>query len=156
MVFYLWSNISGLSIVDCQFENDKSYENWESAVGKLAIHEKHRVKNIVKLTAIISLLAMMLLGSTANALAQEKSCSFDIVGTWKAQVSSTEARLYHFDANGVVTVLSLSGTGEPHRIVTAKYDVIDEVDAPKVGFVYCFRQGPDIRSCQKDDGASQL
>jgi len=36
----------------------------------------------MKLTAMISLLAMMFLGSTANALAQEKSCSFDIVGTF--------------------------------------------------------------------------
>jgi len=34
-VFYSWSNISGLPlpIVDCQFENDQSYENWQSAIG---------------------------------------------------------------------------------------------------------------------------
>jgi hypothetical protein len=90
------------------------------------------MKYIMKLTAIISLLAIMLLGSTATAFAQEKkSCSFDIVGTWKAQLSTTEARLYRFDANGEVTVLSVSGTGEPQQIATAKYDVIDEVDAPK-------------------------
>jgi len=58
----------------------------------------------MKLTAIISLLAIVLLGSTGTALAQEKkSCSFDLVGTWKAQVSSTEARLYQFDEKGVVT-----------------------------------------------------
>ena len=45
----------------------------------------------MKLTAIISLLAIILLGSTATALAQEKkSCSFDLVGTWKAQVSPTK------------------------------------------------------------------
>jgi hypothetical protein len=62
----------------------------------------------------------MFLGSTANALAQEKSCSFDIVGTWKAQVSSTEARLYRFDEKGVVTVLSAAGTAEPHQIATAE------------------------------------
>jgi hypothetical protein len=90
----------------------------------------HRVKNVMKLTAMISLLAMMLLGSTANALAQEKSCSFDIVGTWKAQVSSTEARLYQFDANGIVTVLSVAGTAAPRRIATAKYEVIKDLDAP--------------------------
>ena len=84
----------------------------------------------MKLTAIISLLAVILLGSTANALAQEKSCSFDIVGTWKAQVSSTEARLYQFDAKGVVTVLTASGTAEPHQIATAKYEVNKELGKP--------------------------
>lgn len=85
----------------------------------------------MKFTAIISLLAIMLLGSTGTALAQKKSCSFDLVGTWKAQVSSTEARLYRFDAAGGVTVLSVSGTSEPQQIATAKYNVIDEIDAPK-------------------------
>ena len=85
----------------------------------------------MKLTAIISLLAIMLLGSTATAFAQEKSCSFDIVGTWKAQISTSEARLYRFAANGEVTVLSVSGTGEPQQIATAKYEVVDKVDAPK-------------------------
>ena len=60
----------------------------------------------MKLTGIISLLAIILLGSTATALGQEKkSCSFDIVGTWKAQVSPTQAILYRFDSNGEVTVL---------------------------------------------------
>ncbi len=86
----------------------------------------------MKLTAIISLLAIMLLGSTATALAQEKkSCSFDIVGTWKAQVSTTEARLYRFDAKGGVTVLSVSGTAEPHQIATAKYEVINDLGTPE-------------------------
>ena len=85
----------------------------------------------MKLTAIISLLAMMLLGSTANALAQEKSCSFDIVGTWKAQDSSAEARLYQFDANGVVTVLAAAGTAAPQQIATAKYEVIKDLGKPE-------------------------
>src|SRR5215204_3921866 len=86
----------------------------------------------MKLTAIISLLAIILLGSTENALAQEKkSCSFDLVGTWKAQVSSTEARLYQFDASGVVTVLSAAATAEPHQIATAKYEVINELGKPE-------------------------
>ena len=85
----------------------------------------------MKLTAIISLLALMFLGSTVNALAQEKSCSFDIVGTWKAQVSSTEARLYKFDEKGVVTVLSAAGTAEPHQIATAKYEVNKELGKPE-------------------------
>ena len=84
----------------------------------------------MKLTAIISLLAMILLGSTATALAQEKSCSFDLVGTWKAQVSSTEARLCQFDDKGVVTVLTATGTESPQQIATAKYEVIKELGKP--------------------------
>ena len=85
----------------------------------------------MKLTGIISLLAIVLLGSTANALAQEKSCSFDIVGTWKAQISSTEARLYQFDEKGVVTVLSAAGTAEPQQMATAKYEVNKELGKPE-------------------------
>jgi hypothetical protein len=85
----------------------------------------------MKIKAIISLLAILLLGSTATAFAQEKSCSFDIVGTWKAHISPTEAVLYRFDAEGVVSVLSVSGTAEPHQIATAKYEVINDLGAPK-------------------------
>ena len=86
---------------------------------------------MMKLTAIISLLAVLLLGSTEIAMAQESNCSFDIVGTWKAQLSNTEARLYQFDANGVVTVLSAVGNAEPHKISTAKYEVIKELGKPE-------------------------
>jgi hypothetical protein len=85
----------------------------------------------MKLTAIISLLAIMVLGSTATALAQEKSCSFSLVGTWKAQISTSEARLYRFDAKGEVAVLSVSGTSEPQQIATAKYAVIEEINEPR-------------------------
>ena len=86
----------------------------------------------MKLTTIISLLGMILLGSTATALAQEKkSCSFDVVGTWKAHISPTQAVLYRFDAEGGVTVLSVSGTAEPHQIATAKYEVINELGKPE-------------------------
>jgi hypothetical protein len=85
----------------------------------------------MKLTAIISLLAIMLLGSTANALAQEKSCSFDIVGTWKAQLSSTETLTYQFDTSGVVTVLASAGSAEPHQIATGKYEVIKDLGKPE-------------------------
>jgi len=85
----------------------------------------------MKLTAIISLLAVVLLGSTATALAQEKkSCSFDLVGTWKAQVSPTEAILYRFDSKDAVTVLSAHEKGEPQQIATAKYEVINELGKP--------------------------
>jgi hypothetical protein len=86
----------------------------------------------MKSTAIISLLAMILLGCTATALAQEKkSCSFDLVGTWKAQVSSNEALLYKFDADGGVTVLSVVGTAEPKEIATAKYEVNKDLGKPQ-------------------------
>ena len=85
----------------------------------------------MKLTAIISLLAILLLGSTATAFAQEKSCKLDLVGTWKAQVSAEEAVLYRFESNGSVTVLSDLGAAEPQRISTAKYQVIEDLGAPK-------------------------
>ncbi|MEN3326166.1 MAG: hypothetical protein V7638_973 [Acidobacteriota bacterium] len=84
----------------------------------------------MKLTAIIWLLAIVLLSST-GALAQEKkSCAFDIVGTWKAQVSPTEAILYRFDSKGAVTVLSAPEKGEPQQIAAAKYEVINELGKP--------------------------
>ncbi|HKU78071.1 MAG TPA: hypothetical protein VJR02_29415 [Pyrinomonadaceae bacterium] len=83
----------------------------------------------MKRTAIILLLAMMLPVSTA-VLAQEKKCSFDLVGTWKAQLSATEAILYQFDSKGNVTVLSAPIKGEPQQIATAKYEVIKELGKP--------------------------
>jgi hypothetical protein len=90
----------------------------------------------MKLTAKISLLAVIglgiLLGSTATALAQQKkSCLFDLVGTWKAQLSPTEAILYRFDSKGEVTVLSVSGTAEPQQTATAKYAVNKELGKPE-------------------------
>jgi len=84
----------------------------------------------MKLTATISLLAIVILGSTATALAQEKSCSFDLVGTWKAQVSPTEAILYRFNSKGAVTVLSAPDKGEPQEIATANYEVIKDLGKP--------------------------
>ena len=85
----------------------------------------------MKLTAIISLLAIVLLGSTVTAVAQEKSCTFDLVGTWKAQVSPKEAVLYRFDSRGEVTVLSDLGAGEPHQLSTAKYEVNKDLGKPE-------------------------
>jgi hypothetical protein len=82
----------------------------------------------MKLKATISLLAVILVGLTATALAQQpKICQCNIVGTWKAQVSPTEARLYSFDANGAVKVLNVSGANKATEIATAKY----ELDNPK-------------------------
>jgi hypothetical protein len=86
----------------------------------------------MKLTAILSLLAVVLLGSTGTAAAQQgKRCQFNITGTWKAQVSTTEARLYSFDADGVVKVLEVSGTAKPRQIATAKYEILDDPNAPE-------------------------
>jgi hypothetical protein len=86
----------------------------------------------MKLIAIISLLALLVLGSTLPGLAQQpKKCQFDIVGTWKAQVSPTEARLYTFDANGVVKVLNASGTDKPTEIATGKYELLEDPKAPE-------------------------
>jgi len=85
---------------------------------------------IMKLTAIISLLGILILTSTLTALAQDKSCSFDVVGTWKAQVSTTQTVLYRFDSKDGVTVLSSSGTAEPQQIATASYVVNKELGKP--------------------------
>lgn len=103
----------------------------------------------MKLTAIISLLALTLLLASGTALAQEakpsprpaprptpagkpefgqdqKKCPCDIVGTWKAQLSKDEARLYEFDGEGVVKVLNVAGDAKPTEIATAKYEFVEE------------------------------
>ena len=111
----------------------------------------------MKLIAIISLLALTILGATGTAFAQEpnpypaqekqktprpaprptpagepafgqekKPCPCEIVGTWKAQLSKTEARLYEFNNEGVVKVLTVSGTAKPREIATAKYEFVEE------------------------------
>jgi hypothetical protein len=103
----------------------------------------------MKLTTIIALLALILVASTGTALAQQekqapkpaprptpagerdfgqekKKCPCDIVGTWKAQISTTEARLYDFDGEGVVKVLKVSGDDKPREIATAKYEFVEE------------------------------
>lgn len=85
----------------------------------------------MKIKQIISLLAIILLGSTAALAQEKKSCKFDLQGTWKAQISNTEARLYRFDSDGVVTVLEATGAAEPHKIATAKYDVVEDLGTPK-------------------------
>lgn len=86
----------------------------------------------MKSIALISLLALVLMGSTAASLAQQqKTCSLNIIGTWKAQISATDARLYTFDADGVVKVLEVSGTAKPREIATAKYELEDILDGAK-------------------------
>ena len=57
---------------------------------------------------------------------EKKKCPCDILGTWKAQLSKTEARLYQFDGEGVVRVLSVSGEAKPREIVTANYELVEE------------------------------
>jgi hypothetical protein len=86
----------------------------------------------MKLTAKISLLALLVLGATFPGIAQRpKKCQFNIVGTWKAQISPTETRLYTFDANGVLKVLNASGTAKPTEIATAKYELLEDPKAPE-------------------------
>ena len=91
---------------------------------------------------------LALLGATVTASAQEKqpprpaprptpagerdfgqekqNCPCEIAGTWKAQISKTEARLYEFDGAGVVKVLAVSGNGKPREIATANYEFVVE------------------------------
>src|ERR1041385_5152722 len=57
---------------------------------------------------------------------EKKKCPCDIIGTWKAQISTTEARLYEFDGQGVVKVLKVSGAAKPVEIATAKYEFVEE------------------------------
>src|SRR5688500_2730042 len=86
----------------------------------------------MKLTAKISLLALLVVGAMLPGLAQQpKKCQFEIVGTWKARMSPTEARLYTFDASGVVKVLNASGTDKPTEIATAKYELLEDPKAPE-------------------------
>lgn len=85
----------------------------------------------MKLKATISLLAIILVGLSGTAFAQQKKCKFNIVGTWKVQISATESRLYTFDDEGVVKVLTVSGTAEPREISTAKYEFLDDPNAPE-------------------------
>jgi hypothetical protein len=103
----------------------------------------------MKLTAIISLLALTLLIASGTVFAQQekpsprpaprptpagepafgldkKKCPCDIVGTWKAQLSKHEARLYEFDGEGVVKVLTVAGDAKPREIATAKYEFVEE------------------------------
>jgi hypothetical protein len=77
-------------------------------------------------------MALLVLGSALPGVAQQpKTCQFNIVGTWKAQVSPTESRLYTFDDKGVLKVLKASGTDTPTEIATAKYELLDDPKAPE-------------------------
>ena len=63
----------------------------------------------------------------ARDFGQEKAkCPCEIAGTWKVQISPTEARLYTFDGAGVVKVLAVSGDAKPREIATAKYEFVEE------------------------------
>src|SRR5689334_18161846 len=101
----------------------------------------------MKRTAIISLLALMLVVATGTAFAQQqqprpaprptpagppefglekKNCPCNIVGTWKAQLTKNEARLYEFDGEGTVKVLTVAGNAKPTEVATAKYEFVEE------------------------------
>ena len=57
---------------------------------------------------------------------EKKACPCEIVGTWKAQISTTDARLYEFDGKGMVKVLKVTGAAKPREIATAKYEFVEE------------------------------
>ena len=86
----------------------------------------------MKLTAIISLLAIVLLGSTATALAQEKkSCSFDSLEHGKR--SSHPPKQYFIDLIPRMPSLFFQFLIKVNRsqIATAKYEVIKELGKPE-------------------------
>jgi hypothetical protein len=101
----------------------------------------------MKRTAIVSLLVLLLVVATGTAFAQQekprpaprptpagppqfgldqKKCPCNIVGTWKAQLSKNEARLYEFDGEGTVKVLTVAGNAKPTEVATAKYEFVEE------------------------------
>ncbi|HEU4713842.1 MAG TPA: hypothetical protein VFS76_19900 [Pyrinomonadaceae bacterium] len=78
----------------------------------------------MKLIAIMSLLAVVLMGSNGMSFAQQqKTCQLNLVGTWKAQTSPTESVLYTFDDKGMVKVMAVTGTAAPREISTANYEI---------------------------------
>ena len=80
---------------------------------------------------LIAIIALIVLASIGTVFAQENSCSFNLVGTWKVQISKTEARLYTFDADGKMKVLAVSDAAEPKEIATATY-TIDDPEVPEI------------------------
>ena len=87
----------------------------------------------MKRSAIFSALLFICLAATSTSFGQQ-GCEFNIIGTWKAVTAgATDAVLYRFAADGTVTVLSASGSGqvsEPQEIARATYE-LDDPKAPK-------------------------
>ncbi len=87
----------------------------------------------MKPIAIISLLAVVLMGSSGIVAAQQyKTCKFNPVGTWKAQVSPTEEIHYTFDDKGEIKVTKVSGSAKATDVANAKYVVEDGEDGQKL------------------------
>ena len=146
---------SGFDVV-AVFRRPQQGPGTEAARFLFLAHHHHARGKIMKPIAIISLSLLVLLGATGTVLAQhenmthgqdkqapkaaprptpagprdfgqaKKPCPCDIIGTWKAQLSTTEARLYEFDGQGNVKVLKATGTAKPQEIATAKYEFVEE------------------------------
>ena len=118
----------------------------------------------MKRTAIISLLALMLVVATGTAFAQQerprpaprptpagppefglekKKCPCNIVGAWKAQLTKSEARLYEFDGEGTVKVLTVAGNAKPTEVATAKYEFVEEALPMEAGMATEQQKEPD-------------
>lgn len=87
----------------------------------------------MKRFAIFYPLLFICLATTSTSFGQE-GCEFNIIGTWKAATTGApDAVLYRFAPDGVVTVLSASGSGqvsEPQEVARATYE-LDNPKAPK-------------------------
>ena len=83
----------------------------------------------------IFLISWMFIFSVANGTAfGQKGCEFNIVGVWQsASPGESEHTLYRFEPNGIVKVLSRSGSGQKpqeREIARAAYK-LDSPQAPK-------------------------
>lgn len=74
---------------------------------------------------------------------EQKKCPCEIVGTWKAQISRTEARLYTFDGAGVVKVLQVTGDAKPVEVATAKYEFVQEPVVEETGAPAAEQKAPE-------------
>jgi len=87
----------------------------------------------MKKSAVLFTLLFICLAATSTSIGQQ-GCDFNIIGTWKVTATgATDVVLYRFAPDGIVTVLSVSGSGqvsEPQEIARASYEV-DDPKAPK-------------------------
>jgi hypothetical protein len=88
----------------------------------------------MKRTAILCSTLIILLAAGGSALGEEGSCSFNIVGTWRTSTSDYGAQLYRFAADGTVTALTESESGQsskPREIAKATYK-LDSPTSPRM------------------------
>jgi hypothetical protein len=90
---------------------------------------------------IFSLLFLVGLGATRAAFAQQ-GCDFNILGTWREPTTDvTNSVLYRFAADGTVTALSASGSGQAGEL-RAIGRAVYELDDPRSPQSITFKASP--------------